>query len=165
MASDLSNDQAAPSNPVPGMVQLVVNAQYVKDLSFENPRAPQSLIDQKQPEVALNVDVSANRLAPDVYEVSLTLGANAKAGGEAIFMVELIYAAVVTITGASEDQLAQMILVDTPYMLFPYARSIVSNATRDGGFPPLMINPIDFGELLRRQKAEGQKPGNGTAFA
>jgi preprotein translocase subunit SecB len=137
--------------------QLVINAQYVKDLSFENPRAPQSLIQQKaQPEVSLDVDVKARNIAPELYEVLLTVNAEAKAEGEPVFIVQLTYAAVVTAKNASQEMLAGMVLVEVPRLIFPFARNIVAQATRDGGFPPLLINPIDFVELLRREQAKAQ---------
>jgi preprotein translocase subunit SecB len=133
--------------------QLIVNAQYIKDFSFENPRAPHSLLQQKEPpEVQLGVDVKAQALSQDIYEVVLTVNANAKSGGEAVFVAELAYAAVVTVKGAPE-LLPAMLLVETPRLLFPFARAVVANTTREGGFPPLMLHPVDFAELLRRQQA------------
>ncbi len=133
--------------------QLIVNVQYIKDLSFENPRAPQSLIQQAtQPEVAINVDVKARNLGPEVFEVILSINVTARAQGEPVFLVELAYAAVVTIKNTPEAMLPPLILVETPRIIFPFARAVIANATRDGGFPPLMINPIDFAELLRRQQ-------------
>jgi preprotein translocase subunit SecB len=132
--------------------QLIINAQYIKDLSFENPRAPQSLIQPTaQPEVAINVDVKARNLGPDVFEVVLTVNVTARAQTEPVFIVELAYAAVVTVKNTPEPMLPALILVETPRLIFPFARAIIADATRDGGFPPLMINPIDFAELLRRQ--------------
>src|SRR5215813_13818054 len=129
--------------------QLFLNAQYVKDLSFENPRAPQSLIQPKsQPEVAIDVDVKARNLGPELYEVTLTMSAEAKAEGEAVFIVELTYGGVVTVKNATPEILPTIILIETPRLLFPFARSVLANATRDGGFPPLLVNPIDFVELL-----------------
>jgi preprotein translocase subunit SecB len=136
-----------------GGVTLAINAQYVKDLSFENPRAPQSLIQQKaQPEVQLGVDVKARNLGPDLFEVVLNLNAKATAENETVFMVELAYAAVVTAKAEDENLMPFLILVETPRLLFPFARNIVAAATRDGGFPPLLVNPIDFADLLRRQQ-------------
>jgi preprotein translocase subunit SecB len=132
--------------------QLIINAQYIKDLSFENPRAPQSLIQPTaQPEVAINVDVKARNLGPEVFEVVLTVNITARAQNEPVFIVELAYAAVVTVKNTPESMLPALILVETPRLIFPFARAIIADATRDGGFPPLMINPIDFAELLRRQ--------------
>jgi preprotein translocase subunit SecB len=131
---------------------LIINAQYVKDLSFENPRAPQSLTQPSAaPDVAINVDIKARNLGPGVFEVVLTINVDARAQNEPMFLVELAYAAVVTIQNTTEAMLPKLILVETPRLIFPFARAIIAEATRDGGFPPLMINPIDFGELLRRQ--------------
>src|SRR5215472_10063711 len=140
-----------------GPQQLILNAQYIKDLSFENPRAPQSLIQQTaQPDVEINVDVKANNLGPEVFEVVLTINATARAQGETVFLIELAYGSVVTIKNATAELLPMLVLVETPRIVFPFARAVIANATRDGGFPPLMINPIDFAELLRRQQANAQ---------
>jgi preprotein translocase subunit SecB len=149
------NGQGAAVPPVSDLPQqLIVNAQYIKDFSFENPRAPQSLMQPaQQPDVDINVDVRARSLAADVYEVVLSINATAKTAQEPIFLVELAYGAVVTAKNAPQAMLAQLILVETPRIMFPFARAIIAEATRDGGFPPLMINPIDFAELVRRQQA------------
>jgi preprotein translocase subunit SecB len=152
--------------PPAGGPEMFVNVQYVKDLSFENPRAPQSLIQPAvQPEVAINVDVKARNLNPEAYEVVLTINVNANAQGEPVFLVELAYAAVVTVRNASEQMLAGLVLVETPRIMFPFARAIIANATRDGGFPPLLINPIDFADLLHRQQmaAQAETPATPTA--
>ncbi len=134
--------------------QLIVNAQYIKDFSFENPRAPHSLMQQKDaPEVQLGVDVKAQALGQDIYEVVLTVSANATAGGEAVFVAELAYAAVVTVRNTSQTMLPTVLLVETPRLLFPFARSVIAAATREGGFPPLLLHPVDFAELLRRQQS------------
>jgi preprotein translocase subunit SecB len=135
--------------------RLIVNAQYVKDLSFENPRAPQSLTQQASaPSVDINVDVKAQLLSPDTYEVVLTVNASAKVNEDALFILELVYGAVVTVRNVPRDVLPAVLLVETPRLMFPFARNIVADATREGGFPPLMINPIDFSELLRRNTTE-----------
>jgi preprotein translocase subunit SecB len=142
--------------------QLFVNVQYIKDLSFENPRAPQSLIQPAaQPDVAINVDVKARNLNTEAYEVVLTINVNANAHNEPVFLVELAYAAVVTVRNAPEPMLASLILVETPRIIFPFARAVIANATRDGGFPPLLINPIDFADLLQRQQSPEQPAAEG----
>jgi len=142
--------------------QLIINAQYIKDLSFENPRAPHSLTQQATaPTVDINVDVNAQSVSPEAYEVVLTIKVSAKVNDEALFLLELVYGAVVTIRNTSRDQLPPALLVETPRLMFPFARNIVADTTRDGGFPPLMINPIDFTDLLRRN-AE-QTPGTPTS--
>ena len=146
--------------------QLIINAQYIKDLSFENPRAPQSLRQQTaQPAVEINVDVKAQGLGPENYEVTLTINASAKTQDEPLFIVELTYGAVITVRNVPQELLSAVVLVETPRLMFPFARNIVAEATRDGGFPPLMINPIDFSELLRRNTAVQATPtaGAGTA--
>jgi preprotein translocase subunit SecB len=140
--------------------QLIVNAQYIKDLSFENPRAPHSLGQQPaQPSVDINVDVKAQSLGPETYEVVLTINASAKVQSDALFIVELVYGAIITVRNVPQELLSSAVLVETPRLMFPFARNIVADTTRDGGFPPLMINPIDFAELLRQNTAAGQIPG------
>jgi preprotein translocase subunit SecB len=159
MAAETTGNGAGgePTTSPPQPHQLILNAQYIKDLSFENPRAPQSLIQPTpQPEVEINVDVKARNLSPEVFEVVLTINATARAQGETVFLVELAYGSVVTVKNAPADLVPALVLVETPRIVFPFARAVIANATRDGGFPPLMINPIDFAELLRRQQADAQ---------
>ncbi len=139
----------------PGGQQLFVNAQYIKDLSFENPRAPHSLTQQgTAPAVEINVDVKAQNLSPETYEIVLTVNANAKIGNDSLFIVELAYGAVVTARNLPQEMLPAALLVEIPRLMFPFARNIIADATRDGGYPPLMINPIDFTELLRRNQTQ-----------
>lgn len=154
----IGNGPAAPGTPglqpPPSAQQLIVNAQYIKDLSFENPRAPHSLRPQTtQPAVDINVDVKAQNLGPDNFEVVLTINASAKIQNESLFLVELSYGAVITVRNVPQEMLSPIVLVETPRLMFPFARNIIAETTRDGGFPPLMINPIDFAELLRRNTA------------
>lgn len=140
--------------------QLVINAQYIKDLSFENPRAPQSLMQQTgPPSVDINVDVKAQSVGGENYEVVLSINASAKAQNETLFLVELSYAAIVTVRNVPQQMLGAVVLVEVPRLIFPFARNIISETTRDGGFPPLMINPIDFADLARRNAAPA---GQGT---
>jgi preprotein translocase subunit SecB len=163
------NGQEAMPQPSPDTAQrLIVNVQYIKDLSFENPRAPQSLTQQPSaPNVDINVDVNAQPLNPETYEVVLTINASAKINNEALFILELVYGAVVTVRNVPRDMLPPVLLVETPRLMFPFARAIVADATQNGGFPPLMINPIDFTELLRRNAEQaaaapaGQPPSGG----
>ena len=161
MASDATgNGQPAPqpaADAAQQAQQLIINAQYIKDLSFENPRAPASLRQQNvPPAVEINVDVKAQGLSPDTYEVVLSINASAKAQDEALFLVELSYGAVITVRNVPQELLSTVVLVETPRLLFPFARNIVADTTRDGGFPPLLINPIDFSEVLRRNASANQ---------
>ena len=158
MAQDATGNGPAPPQPAPAAAatqqQLIINAQYVKDLSFENPNAPTSLRQQHAPPaVEINVDVKAQGLGQDNYEVVLTINASAKVQNDTLFLVELSYGGLVTVRNVPPDLLTSVILVETPRLLFPFARNIVAETTRDGGFPPLMINPIDFTEVLRRNAA------------
>jgi preprotein translocase subunit SecB len=141
--------------------QLVIQAQYVKDFSFENPRAPQSLMPQPTPpEIKLDINVNARTLAADSYEIGLSIAARAQRGDEPVFLIELTYAAVVSLQNANRDQTQFFLLVEAPRLLFPFARAILADATRDGGFPPLFIHPIDFADLLRRQQQNAPPSGN-----
>lgn len=152
--TDGAATDSAPAATAPSGQQLVIAAQYIKDLSFENPRAPQSLTQQTQtPAVEINVDVKANSLGGDNYEVVLTINASAKVDAGPLFLCELVYGAVATVRNIPQAALAPVILVEVPRLMFPFARNVIAEATRDGGFPPLMINPIDFMELLRREQA------------
>ena len=142
--------------------QLGILAQYVKDLSFENPGAPQSLQPaQQQPQVQVNVDVGARALGGDAYESTLQINARGVRGSETIFVVELTYAGLFQLRGFPEDQLQVVLLVECPRILFPFARAVIADATRDGGFPPLMINPIDFAQMAMRQQQPGGAPAPG----
>jgi preprotein translocase subunit SecB len=158
MAQTANGDgqQIPPPAEVPPVgQQLFINAQYIKDLSFENPRAPHSLTQQgAAPAVEINVDVKAQNLNPETYEVVLTVNANARIGEDSLFIVELAYGAVVTARNLPQEMLPAALLVEIPRLMFPFARNIVADATRDGGYPPLMINPIDFTELLRRNQSQ-----------
>ncbi len=164
MADNVTGAATPPGNGAADH-QLIVNAQYIKDLSFENPRAPHSLLQQKEPpEVQLGVDVKAQALGQDVFEVVLSISAKANAGGDVVFVTELAYAAVVTIRNTPQELVPTLLLVETPRLLFPFARTVIANATREGGFPPLLIHPIDFADLLRRQQAAAAAAPN-TATA
>jgi preprotein translocase subunit SecB len=150
----------------PNALPIVVNAQYVKDLSFESPRAPHSLLpNQPQPQVEIGVDVRTQRLADDVYEVVLSLRGEAKAADATVFIVELAYGGIFTLTGLPAEHVRPVLMIEGPRLLFPFARAIVADTTRDGGFPPLMLNPIDFAELFRRQLAQGTDGQGDTAQA
>ncbi|HSI00497.1 MAG TPA: protein-export chaperone SecB [Reyranella sp.] len=148
--------QAAPASP------LTLHGQYIKDLSFENPRAPQSLIEQKQPQLALNVNVATRQFEARTFEVTLTVEATATtAEKEPLFVLELVYAGTVTLGEVPQDAYGPLLLIETPRLLFPFARAIVANCTREAGFPPLNIAPVDFVALYRQQleAAGGQIPG------
>ena len=136
--------------------QLIIHAQYIKDFSFENPNAPKVLIeDLGQPDVEINVSVAAKLIGNNQYEVVLNLGAKAVASEIPIFLVDLTYAGLVSPQGVAEDDINPLIMIEGPRLLFPFARALISNATRDGGFMPLNIQPVDF-VAVYQHNLEGQ---------
>ena len=136
--------------------QLVVHAQYIKDFSFENPNAPKVLVEELgQPDVEINVSVAAKLIDDDQYEILLNLGAKAVAGETPLFLVDLTYAGLVSPKGVTEDDINPLIMIEGPRLLFPFARALISNATRDGGFMPLNIQPVDF-VAVYQHNLEGQ---------
>jgi preprotein translocase subunit SecB len=132
--------------------RLAILTQYIKDLSFENPRAPYGLQPgQPRPEIQIQVDVRAAQLAEGQFEVTLELNVEAKAGEEPVFLIELTYGGLFALANIPQDSLQPLLLIECPRLLFPFARRVVADCTRDGGFPPLMIDPIDFVSLYRRR--------------
>jgi preprotein translocase subunit SecB len=137
---------------------LVINAQYVKDLSFETPSAPQvfAQMQRAKPDMQVKVDVQARRLQDNIYEVTLHIRADCKAGEMNAFICELTYGGVFTVNVA-EDALSPVLLIECPRLLFPYARQIISSTTLDGGFMPLMLAPVDFVSLYHQQLQHQQE--------
>jgi preprotein translocase subunit SecB len=143
-----------PQMPVP---QIGILVQYVKDFSFENPNAPRSLTpSSQQPAIQINVGVDAAPLADNDIEVTLRLEGKAETQGFLLFGFELIYSGVFRILNVPPDSVQPMIMIECPRLLFPFAREIVATATRNGGFPPLMLEPVDFAALYRERMAAAQ---------
>jgi preprotein translocase subunit SecB len=142
--------QAQPSMKVLG--------QYLKDLSFENPNAPASMTLQAQPDINISVNVNAKPLGQggSDYEVEIHLEAKASHQGKVIFATDLLYAGVFRLENIPKDALHPIVLIECPRMLFPFARQILADATRSGGFPPLMLDPIDFAGMYQKRMAEGK---------
>lgn len=135
-------------------------AQYLKDLSFENPNAPRSLNPQQAgqgPQISIQVNVNAKQLAETDFEVDLALEGNAKVAEETLFAFELTYSGVFRVRNLPPEQLHPAVMIECPRLLFPFARQIVADAVRNGGFPPLYIDPIDFVGLYRQRAAEAQE--------
>ncbi|MBC7801996.1 MAG: protein-export chaperone SecB [Gemmatimonadaceae bacterium] len=152
----------------PAIQPLTVNIQYVKDLSFEVPGAPEIYTTlRSQPNVNINLDVQARRIqdGQDVFEVTLQIkaeatetpaaanGAGAAPDAKPVFIVELSYSGVFTLNGVPEGTVEPVLLVECPRLLFPYARNILADVTRDGGFPPVLLQPIDFVSLWQSRRA------------
>ncbi len=139
--------------PQPGsQPSMRILGQYLKDLSFENPNAPQALAPQQnQPDINIAVNVNARNLAPTDFEVELHLDAKATSEGKVIFASELLFAGVFRMENFPANMLHAAVLIECPRMLFPFARQILADATRNGGFPPLMLDPIDFAGMYQKR--------------
>lgn len=151
------NGSVAENNTTP---QLSVLVQYIKDLSFENPHAPQSLgAQEKGPNISIQVNVNARQLAEADFEVSLVLEGSAGDSAQTLFKFELTYCGIFRIQNIPAENLPPIILIECPRLLFPFARQIIADCVRNGGFPPLFIDPIDFHALfLQRAAAEANNP-------
>ena len=137
--------------------QLNVLAQYSKDFSFENPNAPKSLGPQEQgPNINIQVNVNAKQLAEGEFEVNLLLEGSAQGKDMLLFKFELDYAGIFRVRNIPEAELHAVVMIECPRLLFPFARQIIADAVRDGGFPPLFIDPIDFVALYRQRVSEMQ---------
>jgi preprotein translocase subunit SecB len=127
-------------------------AQYLKDLSFENPGAPHVQMSKGDvPRGQLKLDVQAKTLAPMQYEVSLILGIAAMREQETVYIVEMEYAGLFDVTGVPEEHVTPLLMIEAPRLLFPFAREVLARATHDGGYPPVLLNPIDFAAVFREQ--------------
>ncbi len=145
----------------PQPMSIRVMGQYVKDLSFENPNAPDSLRQGAQPQIDLSVDVRARALGEDMFEVELLMSAKAGRDDKAMFITELTYAGLFQIQNLDDQAREPFLLIECPRIIFPFARRILADATRDGGFPPLMLEPVDFAALYRRQLSQRDGGGDG----
>lgn len=138
------------------MPHIAINAQYIKDLSFENPNAPKSLVSlETPPQIDLFLDLNIISLPDEnFYEVELSIEAKAMAAAQKLFIVDLKYAGVFNLINIALDQHKMILAVHCPAMIFPFARKIVADVTQDGGFQPLMIDPIDFAALYNKKMQE-----------
>jgi preprotein translocase subunit SecB len=148
-----------------GQPNLRIVAQFVRDLSFENPRAPESLrAGVAQPQIDMNVEMSARSREDGLYEVDLTLSARATRGEEPVFHVEVVYGGLFQVEGVPVEEIEPILLVECPRFLFPFARRLIADVSGDGGFPPFLIDPIDFGAVYAARKVEaGMPPAAGNA--
>jgi preprotein translocase subunit SecB len=151
-------------NKAPAINAMV---QYTKDFSFENPNAPKSLGPQeKAPNIAVQVNVNAKQLAETDFEVNLVLEGSATLGTETLFKFELDYAGLFRLVNINPNDMHPIVMIECPRLLFPFARQIIAESVRGGGFPPLYIDPIDFASLYRQrldQVAAQMEAGQGQA--
>jgi preprotein translocase subunit SecB len=140
--------------------QLNVVTQYIKDFSFENPNAPLSLTVGKQPpKIAIQINVDAKPLSETDIEVTLNLEGKAEVEEKLVFGFELVYAGVFRIQNVPQESLSAVVLIECPRLLFPFAREIIATNVRNGGFPPLLLEPVDFVGLYRQRISEMKTAG------
>ena len=151
MVNQVGNGATEPSKAPP---RFSVLTQYTKDFSFENPNAPRTLGAQQQgPKISLQINVNARQIAANDYEVSLMLEGGAGEGSEAMFKFELNYAGVFRVENIPAEQIQPLVMIEGPRLLFPFARQIVAESVRAGGYPPLYVDPIDFHGLYMQRLA------------
>lgn len=164
---DMAEDEGAldtlspASNGSDTMPQVGVVAQYVKDMSFENPNAPVVFQWQSQPQTDVQVNIGTMLAGPDLHEVTIKIDITATATEGTAFRVELLYAGLFALTNIPADQLQPFLLAEAPRILFPFARKIIADATVEGGFPPLRLDPIDFTGLYLQSAAQAAAEGSG----
>ncbi len=133
---------------------VIINAQYIKDLSFENPRAPYSLMESEKPNINIDLDVKADHIHDEMFEVIISVSIRAITDNTT-FVIDLSYAGLFTLTDVQDQNAREIILlVHCANILFPYVRRVISDITRDGGFPPLMLAPVDFMGLYYTKRNE-----------
>jgi preprotein translocase subunit SecB len=153
------NPNAQEGQAQQSQAQLSVLGQYVKDLSFENPNAPRSLAPtQTQPAINIQINVAVQQLAETDYEISLNLEGKAENSGTVLFAFDLTFAGVCRVQNVPAETLQPLVMIECPRLLFPFAREIVATAVRNGGFPPLLLDPVDFVALYQQRAAQAQVP-------
>lgn len=161
------NGPNGPMTP-PQQVQVRVAGQYVKDLSFESPNIGKLITNPPEsPNLNVEINVGAGSLGPDLYESAIEFKARASAKDVLIYEFEIVYAGAFHIENLPPQAMEPMLYVNCPALLFPFLRRIIADLTREGGFPPLLLDPVDFGALyMRKKQAAASSPGNppsGTA--
>src|SRR6185437_9641243 len=142
-------------NAQPSMNML---GQYIRDLSFESPGAPGSImLASGNPEFSINMDIDVRKQADEVFAVELKLGAKADRENAVLFAIELVYGGVFRIRNVAEPQLSQLLMIECPRLIFPFARQVLASVTQQGGFPPVMMEPVDFGQFYL-QKMQALNP-------
>lgn len=146
------------TGPAAGLI-----SQYVKDLSFENPNAPAIYQNQNAPGIDVQFNIAAAQVGEEVHEVALKIEVRAEVEGQTAFIVDLSYAGLFGLRNVPAEHMQPFLLGEAPRLLFPFARRVVADTIRDGGFPPLLLEPIDFGALYMQQ-LDQQQQGTGAGF-
>jgi preprotein translocase subunit SecB len=147
-------------------VQVRAITQFIKDLSFENPGIDRMMqAPQENPNIEVQVNVSGRQVGPDVYESQIELSAQAKTATDVIYQIEVIYAGLFQIQNMPQEMLEPFLLINAPTLTFPFLRRLLADITREGGFPPLMLDPIDFGQLFMSRQQNAANNNNPSTFA
>ena len=154
MVDKKANGTAAPEAQV--QAPLVVNAQYVKDLSFENPAPLANIMNnEERPSISIHIEAQAHNIAEQSFEVVLRIRVDAKRKEAQVFLLDLEYAGAFTIgSEVPEEYIRPILMIECPRILFPFARNIVAMTTQEGGYPALLLTPVDFADLYQRQAAQ-----------
>jgi preprotein translocase subunit SecB len=154
----MTTTNGGPGAPPPqeGPPQLNVLAQYIKDLSFENPNAPRSMAPGQQPQINIQINVGGAPLESGDVEVVLKIDGKAETEGQLVFGFELTYGGILRIRNVPEESLNAVVMIEGPRLLFPFVREIIANTVRNGGFPPLLLDPVDFVALYRQRMSQMQ---------
>ncbi len=151
----MSTTNGGPEAAADQMPQFNLVTQYIKDFSFENPNAPHSLISGKEPpKISIQINVNASPLSDTDIEVTLGLEGKAELAENLLFSFELIFAGVFRLQNVPKESLNALVLIECPRLLFPFAREIIATTVRNGGFPPLLLEPVDFVGLYRQKMGE-----------
>jgi preprotein translocase subunit SecB len=141
-----------------------IMAQFIRDLSFENPRAPEALrASSEQPQMDVGVEMNARGRDDGYFEVDLKLSARASRPDGPLFHVEVLYGGVFELSGVPQEAVEPALLIECPRFLFPFARRVIADVTSDGGFPPFLLDPIDFAGIYAARQAESQRQQVGNA--
>lgn len=156
--NDIETEQkassSAPSSDAAAVAVFALRSQYIKDMSFENPRAPSIFLAlNESPQIDVAVNLTAKKLQDTLFELTLEISARAIQEKTTLFLTDLSYGGIFEARSIPEDALEQALLVQGAFLLFPYARRIISDVTRDGGFPPLNLEPVDFFALFMQNRS------------
>lgn len=155
------NKAPAADQPTPS---LNIVGQYIKDLSFENPNAPASLSAGSAPQISISINVGAQKQQDELYAVELTINAKAERDNNVLFNIELVYGGLFAIKNFPENQLHPLVMIECPRLIFPFARQLLASVTQSGGFPPLLMEPVDFSAIYRQNlEAVAAQQANGEA--
>jgi preprotein translocase subunit SecB len=162
--TDAAPENVSNGSPAPTPPGIRIFSQFIRDLSFENPRAPDALRpapELGQPQIELGVEMNARGRHDGLFEVDLKLNVSASREGQPVFQLELVYGGLFQVTGVAEPDLEPVLLIECPRYLFPFVRRLVADITGDGGFPPLLLDPLDFAAVYAARKAaESGQVGN-----